>query len=114
MIAASFWSLLAPSIALAEDMGMIPWLPAGVGFLLGGALLVIAITLHNIPEGLAIGVSFGAAAAGMPDATLGAALALAIGIGLQNFPEGTAISLPLGAEGLSRARLVVRPAVGSG
>ena len=136
MIAASFWSLLAPSISLAEEMGMITWLPAVVGFLAGGALirgadallphlhlfkplreaegrptewtrsalLVIAITLHNIPEGLAIGVSFGTAAAGMPDATLGAAIALAIGIGLQNFPEGTAISLPLRAEGLSRAR----------
>jgi ZIP family zinc transporter len=136
MIAASFWSLLAPSIALARQMEMIPWLPAVVGFLLGGALiraadavlphlhlfkplreaegkqtnwtrsalLVIAITLHNIPEGLAVGVAFGAAAAGMPDATLGGAIALAIGIGLQNAPEGTAISLPLRAEGLSRVR----------
>lgn len=136
MIAASFWSLLAPSIVLAREMGMIPWLPAAIGFLMGGALirtadavlphlhlfkprgeaegartnlppsalLVIAITLHNIPEGLAVGVSFGAAAAGMPDATLGAAIALAIGIGLQNAPEGTAIALPLRAEGMSRGR----------
>ena len=134
MIAASFWSLLAPSIALAEEMGMIPWLPAVVGFLLGGALirladailphlhlfkplreaegthtnwtrsalLVIAITLHNIPEGLAIGVSFGAAGMGMANATLGAAVALAIGIGLQNAPEGSAISLPLRGDGMSR------------
>jgi ZIP family zinc transporter len=134
MIAASFWSLLAPSIALAEDMGMIRWVPALVGFLAGGAflrladwllphlhlfrplsdaegiptkwhrsvLLVLAITLHNIPEGLAIGVSFGAVAAGYDGATLGAAIALAIGIGLQNAPEGTAVSVPLRREGLSR------------
>ena len=136
MIAASFWSLLAPSIALAKEMGMIPWLPATIGFLLGGGfirladallphlhffktvaeaegprtswdrrvLLVLAITLHNIPEGLAIGVSFGAAGAGLEQATLGGAIALAIGIGLQNAPEGTAIALPLRADGLSRFR----------
>jgi zinc transporter, ZIP family len=136
MIAASFWSLLAPSISLAAEMGMIPWLPAVVGFLLGGALiraadavlphlhmfkplreaegthtnwtrsvlLVVAITLHNIPEGLAVGVSFGAAAAGFSNATLGGAIALAIGIGLQNAPEGSAISLPLRGDGLSRVR----------
>jgi zinc transporter, ZIP family len=134
MIAASFWSLLAPSIALAEEMGTISWLPAVVGFLAGGAflrcadwvvphlhlfrpvsdaegirtewrgsiLLVLAITLHNIPEGLAIGVAFGAVAAGYEGANLGAAIALAIGIGLQNCPEGTAISVPLRREGLSR------------
>jgi ZIP family zinc transporter len=136
MIAASFWSLLAPSIALAREMGMVPWLPAVVGFLAGGALirvadallphlhmfkqvaeaegthtnwarsilLVIAITLHNIPEGLAIGVSFGAAGLGLANATLGAAVALAIGIGLQNAPEGTAIALPLRGDGMSRIR----------
>ena len=134
MIAASFWSLLAPSIALAREMDMIPWLPAVIGFLLGGtlirladgvlphlhlfkplreaegahtnltrsALLVIAITLHNIPEGLAIGVSFGAAGAGLANASLGAAVALAIGIGLQNAPEGSAIALPLRGDGMSR------------
>jgi len=134
MIAASFWSLLAPSIAMAEQMGMVPWLPALVGFLAGGVflrladrvlphvhlfkplteaegvrtrwrksvLLVMAITLHNIPEGLAIGVAFGAVAAGQPGATLGAAIALAIGIGLQNCPEGTAVAVPLRREGLSR------------
>ena len=120
MVAASFWSLLAPSIALAEETGAIPWLPAAIGFLLGGVfirladamlphlhlftplrdaegphtswdrriLLVLAITLHNIPEGLAVGVAFGAAAAGIEHASLGGAIALALGIGLQNAPEG--------------------------
>ena len=136
MIAASFWSLLAPAIALAEDQGKPGWLPAVVGFLLGGlflaaldrvlphlhigspedeaegiktswhrsVLLVLAITLHNFPEGLAGGVAFGAVAAGVPEATLGAAAALAIGIGLQNLPEGAAVSVPLRREGFSRAR----------
>lgn len=134
MIAASFWSLLAPAIELSEEMGMLPWAPAVVGFLAGGAflqlfdkvlphlhsgfrmdeaegihtswrrstLLVLAITLHNIPEGLAVGVAFGAAAYDLPGATIGAATALAVGIGLQNFPEGLAVSLPLRREGLSR------------
>jgi ZIP family zinc transporter len=136
MMAASFWSLLAPAIALAEEMGMVPWLPALVGFLTGGVclrladrllphlhlfqalgsaegivtkwrksvLLVLAITLHNIPEGLAIGVAFGAVGAGYEGATLAGAVALAIGIGLQNCPEGTAVAVPLRREGLSRAR----------
>ena len=67
-------------------------------------LLVLAITLHNIPEGLAVGVAFGAVAAGFPSATLPAAIALAIGIGIQNFPEGLAISMPLRREGMSRRR----------
>jgi ZIP family zinc transporter len=134
MIAASFWSLLAPAIELSEAMGLIPWLPAVIGFLLGGVflsgvdhllphlhlganmseaegihttwkrsiLLVLAITLHNIPEGLAVGVGFGAVAAGIPSASLSGAVALAIGIGLQNFPEGAAVSIPLRREGLSR------------
>jgi len=134
MIAASFWSLLNPAIALSEEMGMIKWLPALVGFLAGAfsmrlvdyilphvhlfgkmtevegvktswrrsTLLVLAITLHNIPEGLAIGVAFGAVAAGFESASLGAAIALAIGIGIQNCPEGTAIAVPLRREGLSR------------
>jgi ZIP family zinc transporter len=136
MIAASFWSLLAPAIALAEEMGSIRWLPALVGFLAGAlamrlmdyvlphvhlfgtesdaegvkttwrrtTLLVLAITLHNIPEGLAIGVAFGAVGAGYESATLAAAVALTIGIGLQNCPEGTAVSVPLRREGLSRVR----------
>ena len=135
MIAASYWSLLAPAIALTEEMGDVPaWLPAAVGFLLGAiflrvsdrliphlhlgmptadaegpktswqrsVLLVMAITLHNIPEGLAVGVAFGAVAVGYPGASLAAAVALAIGIGIQNFPEGLAVSVPLRREGLSR------------
>jgi len=136
MIAASFWSLLAPGIEMAGKMGMNPWLTAMIGFMGGGimmrlidkflphihpglakgheegiktswrrsTLLVLAITLHNIPEGLAVGVAFGAVAAGLPAATIGGAIALAIGIGLQNFPEGTAVSMPLRREGMSRPR----------
>jgi ZIP family zinc transporter len=68
------------------------------------ALLVLAITLHNIPEGLAIGVAFGAVAADLPSATIGGAIALAIGIGIQNFPEGTAVSIPLRREGMSKGK----------
>lgn len=136
MIAASFWSLLAPAITMAEETYRNPWIPAVVGFLMGGGfmlgvdkmlphlhigdpieraegpstswqrsvLLVLAITIHNIPEGLAIGVAFGAVAAGMPSATLGGAIALALGIGLQNLPEGTSVSVPLRREGMSRPR----------
>jgi ZIP family zinc transporter len=136
MIAASFWSLLAPAIELSAQIGMAPWMPAVVGFLSGGVflwcidkllphlhiglpeeksegiktswqrsiLLVLAITLHNIPEGLAVGVAFGAAAAGLSSASLGAAIALAVGIGIQNFPEGTAVSVPLRREGMSRGK----------
>ncbi len=136
MIAASFWSLLAPAIALSEEMGAPGWLPAVVGFLLGGGflnmvdrllphihpsmatgesegiktswqrsvLLTLAITLHNFPEGLAVGVAFGAAASGLGGATTAGAIALAIGIGLQNFPEGLAVSAPLRREGLSRTK----------
>lgn len=136
MIAASFWSLLAPAIDMA-DGGMLPaWFPAVAGFLAGGAflrsldmvlphlhmsagiedsegiktswqkavLLVLAITLHNIPEGMAVGVAFGAAASGLSDASVAGAVALAIGIGLQNFPEGMAVAVPLRREGMSRAR----------
>lgn len=132
MIAASFWSLLAPSIEMAEASGAVKWVPPLIGFLLGGAflkladslmphlhqgaeaqegiktswhrsvLLVTAITLHNIPEGLAVGVAFGAVAAGLPSATIAGAGALALGIGLQNFPEGAAVSIPLRREGMSR------------
>ena len=138
MIAASFWSLLAPSILMSVDLGYGPfrWLPPLVGFLLGGfclwgidkvlphlhlgfradeaegiktswnrsILLVLAITIHNIPEGLAVGVAFGSVAYGLPSATLAAAFALALGIGLQNFPEGMAVSLPLRREGMSPLR----------
>jgi ZIP family zinc transporter len=136
MIAASFWSLLEPAIQMAEESGGVPWIPATVGFLLGGVflwgidallphlhlglpteeaegihtncqrsvLLVLAITLHNIPEGLAVGVAFGAVGAGLPGAALGGAVALAIGIGIQNFPEGAAVSIPLRQEGLSRLK----------
>ncbi|MDK1022392.1 MAG: ZIP family metal transporter, partial [Candidatus Hydrogenedentes bacterium] len=136
MIAASYWSLLAPAIEMGERSGGIPWLPATVGFLTGGVflwtmdkilphlhpgfrmetaegfqtpwrrstLLVLAITLHNIPEGLAIGVAFGAVAAGFPEASLGAAVALAVGIGIQNFPEGTAVAMPLRRDGMSRLK----------
>ena len=139
MIAASFWSLLAPAIALSEGKSLPAWVPAVVGFMAGGlflfsvdkvlphlhlgfpvadaeglktgwhrsVLLVSAITLHNIPEGLAIGVAFGAAAAGYPEATLAAAVALAIGIGIQNFPEGTAVSVPLRREGMAPAKAFV-------
>lgn len=136
MIAASFWSLLAPGIDMAEQLGHIPWLTATIGFMGGGifmrltdkllphlhpglamseregiktswqrsTLLVLAITLHNIPEGLAVGVAFGAVSAGLPSASIGGAIALAIGIGLQNFPEGTAVSMPLRREGMSRRK----------
>lgn len=136
MIAASFWSLLAPAIEQAEAQGVAPWLPPLIGFLLGGVclrgidfvlphlhpgapadeaeglhttwrrslLLVLAITLHNIPEGLAVGVAFGAVGAGIDGASLAAAVALAIGIGLQNFPEGIAVAMPLRREGMSRLK----------
>ncbi len=137
MLAASYWSLLAPAIEIAAELGGVPpWVPAVVGFLLGGAfirlidlvlphlhigfpqeeaeglptqwrrsiLLVLAITLHNLPEGLAVGVAFGAAAAGYPAATVAGAVTLAIGIGLQNFPEGTAVAVPLRREGVSRLK----------
>ncbi|WP_425430178.1 ZIP family metal transporter [Desulfacinum hydrothermale] len=133
MIAASYWSLLAPAIEMSSQTDL-PWLPASVGFLAGGlflravdalmphlhlgfgmeeaeglptrwkraVLLVLAITIHNIPEGLAVGVAFGAAGAGMGDADLAGAVALALGIGIQNFPEGLAVSVPLHREGMGR------------
>ena len=131
MMAASMWSLLIPAIEEAEAMGMVGWLPAaggsslGIFFLLAmdhllphlspdsfrhqeghrrKALLVLAVTLHNIPEGMAVGVSFALAARSADPALLTAALALALGIGIQNFPEGAAIALPLRQEGLSRGR----------
>lgn len=136
MIAASYWSLLAPAIEMAADEPVPDWVPAAVGFLAGGAflllidkilphlhlgfpkeeaegikttwqrsvLLVLAITLHNIPEGLAIGVAFGALSADLPSATLASAMTLAFGIGIQNFPEGAAVSVPLHREGMSRTK----------
>ena len=134
MIAASYWSLLAPAIEMSEGQGVPVWFPPMVGFLLGGiflggidkilphlhlgfpieeaegiktsfqrsTLLILAVTLHNIPEGLAVGVAFGAVAAGFPSAALPVAIALAIGIGIQNLPEGLVISMPLRGEGMSR------------
>ncbi|GAB4363372.1 MAG: ZIP family metal transporter [Calditrichia bacterium] len=136
MIAASFWSLLAPAIQMAEEAPYPSWIPATVGFLLGGIflwavdkilphlhlgfpieeaegistswrrsiLLILAITLHNFPEGLAVGVAFGAVSAELPTATLAGAIALTLGIGIQNFPEGAAVSVPLRREGMSRLK----------
>ncbi len=132
MISAAFWSLLNPSIEMAKDLKMIPWFVAFTGFMSGGLLLFIgdkifthfssksnnnyvgkvkrclmltfSITLHNIPEGLVIGVAFGSLAYGVEEATLASAITLAIGIGLQNFPEGSAVSLPLRRDGMKRAR----------
>ena len=136
MIAASYWSLLAPAITIGNSMGMPGWLPASIGFMLGGlvlfgidkilphlhlylpksdaegikttwrrqVLLMLAITIHNLPEGLAVGVAFGAAATGIPGASLAAAIVLAIGIGLQNLPEGLAVSAPLRRGGFSRRK----------
>ncbi|MBP6001229.1 ZIP family metal transporter [Flavobacterium sp.] len=132
MVAASFWSLLAPAIEMTEGEGFVKVIPAAVGFLLGAififgldkvlphlhinfketegikspwqrtTLLVLAITLHNIPEGLAVGVLFGGVAAGIPEASIAGAVTLAIGIGIQNFPEGIAVSMPLRRMGMSR------------
>lgn len=138
MVAASFWSLLLPSIDMSEGDGFIKVIPAATGFLLGAlfifaldrltphlhinfkadeaegpktdwhstTLLVLAITLHNIPEGLAVGVLFGGAALGIDGATTAGALALAIGIGIQNFPEGLAVSMPLRRQGVSTGKSV--------
>ncbi|MBU1002448.1 MAG: ZIP family metal transporter [Proteobacteria bacterium] len=136
MIAASYWSLLAPAIEMSSGLGTWSFVPAAVGFVAGAVflrvvdmflphlhlnaprseaeglptdwkrstLLVIAITLHNIPEGLAVGVAFGAVAAGLDSATLAGAMTLALGIGIQNFPEGTAVSVPLRRDGMSRTK----------
>lgn len=134
MIAASVWSLLIPAMEQAKDLGMAEWLPAAGGFVLGGlflfgldkllphlhpgsdepegpssslkrtTMLVFAVTLHNIPEGMAVGVSFALSAQASGSVALASAVALAIGIGLQNFPEGAAISLPLHKEGCSKAK----------
>jgi ZIP family zinc transporter len=134
MVAASFWSLLAPAIEMSGGAGFVKVIPAAIGFLLGAififgldkvlphmhinfketegikspwqrtTLLVLAITLHNIPEGLAVGVLFGGVAAGIPEASIAGAVTLAIGIGIQNFPEGIAVSMPLRRMGMSRRK----------
>lgn len=136
MIAASYWSLLAPAIEIATNNGGRAWVPATLGFLLGGAclwgvdkvlphlhlgfgleeaegmsthwrraaLLVMAITLHNIPEGLAVGVAYGGVVAGVKATSIAAATALAVGIGIQNFPEGVAVAVPLREAGMSRLK----------
>ncbi len=134
MVAASYWSLLAPAIEMSEGEGFEKVMPAAIGFILGAfflfgldkllphihinfketegvkspwqktTLLVLAITLHNIPEGLAVGVLFGGVAAGIPEASIAGATILAIGIGIQNFPEGIAVSMPLRRMGMSRKK----------
>jgi len=134
MIAASIWSLIIPAIDMAEEQGQIAWLPATVGFLLGicfllildsviphlhlnnskpegikaklkkTTMMVLAVTLHNIPEGMAVGVVFAGAITGNTGITMAGAFALAIGIAIQNFPEGAIISMPLKSEGMSKAK----------
>lgn len=127
MLAATFWSLLSPALEMAENLKLISWLIVSLGVLSGGLLLfcgdkifdritkkktnshsikrslmlIFSITLHNIPEGMAIGVAFGSVFYNLEGATLAAAVMLAIGIGIQNFPEGSAVSLPLRREGMS-------------
>lgn len=136
MIAASYWSLLAPAIEMSKEMDIPVWFPPATGFLTGAVflriidkilphlhsgfsiekaegikttwrrttLLILAVTLHNIPEGLAVGVAFGAVAAEMPADTLAGAIALAVGIGIQNFPEGIVVAMLLRRERLSRLK----------
>lgn len=134
MIAASVWSLLIPAIDMAEEQGKIAWIPATIGFLGGMAfllvldtliphlhlessepegieanlkkttMLVLAVTLHNIPEGMSVGVTFAGAIIGNTGVTMAGAFALAVGIAIQNFPEGAIISMPLRSEGVSRLR----------
>ena len=134
MIAASVWSLLIPSIDMAKEQGMVAYIPAAIGFLLGMAFLlildiviphlhinsnepegvksklqkttmmVLAVTLHNIPEGMAVGVILAGALSGNSGITMASALALSIGIAIQNFPEGAIISMPLKSEGISKPK----------
>ena len=134
MVAASFWSLLSPGIEMSPGEGFIKVLPASIGFALGAlfiflldkilphihinfkdsegiktpwhktTLLVLAITPHNIPEGLAVGVLFGGVSLGLPEATISGAVVLALGIGIQNFPEGVAVSMPMRRLGASRIK----------
>ena len=137
MIAASVWSLLIPSINMTEEQGKVAWIPAAVGFMLGiifllvldsliphlhldsekpeglkaklkkTTMMVFAVTLHNIPEGMAVGVAFAGALAEDIGITMSAAIALAIGIAIQNFPEGAIISMPLKSEGMSKTKAFV-------
>ena len=137
MIAASVWSLLIPAIDMAGEMGQVAWVPAAGGFLGGMAfllaldsliphlhlestepegvetslkkttMLVLAVTLHNIPEGMSVGVTFAGALIGDAGITMAGALALAVGIAIQNFPEGAIISMPLRSEGVSKGRAFV-------
>ena len=134
MIAASVWSLLIPSIEMAETQGKVSWIPAAIGFLLGivfllvldsvvphmhlesekpegmkaklkkTTMMVFAVTLHNIPEGMAVGVTFAGALAQNAGITMAGAFALAVGIAIQNFPEGAIISMPLKSEGVSKSK----------
>ena len=134
MIAASIWSLIIPSIDMASEQGKVAWIPAAVGFILGIAFLLVldsviphlhlnndktegikaklkkttmmvfAVTLHNIPEGMAVGVTFAGALIGNTGITMAGAFALAIGIAIQNFPEGAIISMPLKSEGMSKSK----------
>ena len=135
MIAASIWSLIIPSIEMAESQNIIPWVPAVVGFVLGilflliidctvphlehgkekgikaklknTTMMVLAVTLHNIPEGMAVGVVFAGILSGTSNVTLAAAYALAIGIAIQNFPEGAIISMPLKSEGMPKKKAFI-------
>ena len=129
MIAASVWSLLLPAIEMAENQGMVSWLPAAVGFGLGVMFLILigkwaerlekqengkklnmllfSVTLHNIPEGMAVGVCFAGFLAGNAGISLLEAMILALGIAIQNIPEGAIISLPLKMEGVSRKKAFV-------
>ncbi|HIX64001.1 MAG TPA: ZIP family metal transporter [Candidatus Mediterraneibacter colneyensis] len=134
MMAASVWSLLIPAIEMAGEKGGVPWLPPAVGFLLGmgflllldtltphlhftdekpegvpahlkkTTMLVLAVTLHNIPEGMAVGVTFAGALTENTAMTLAGAFALSVGIAIQNFPEGAIISMPLRSQGLTKKR----------
>ena len=134
MIAASIWSLINPSIDMAEEQGKIAWIPAAVGFILGvlfllildsvvphlhlktdkpegiksklkrTTMLVLAVTLHNIPEGMAVGVVLAGGLMGNESISMAGAFALAIGIAIQNFPEGAIISMPLKSEGMSKGK----------
>lgn len=141
MIAASIWSLLIPAIEMSEEQGKIGWLAPTVGFLLGmlfllvldsviphmhldkekpegvksklkkTTMLVLAVTLHNIPEGMAVGVTFAGALLGNSGITMTGAMALAIGIAIQNFPEGAIISMPLKSEGVSKGKAFLYGAI---